>query len=81
MDARSDIFSFGSMLYEMVTGRKAFHGDSSASTISEILKSEPVPLNAGTPHDLEMIITHCLRKDPTRRYQHMGGMLGSRSRT
>ncbi len=71
VDARSDIFSFGSVLYEMVTGRRAFQGESSASIISEILKSEPLPLNAGIPHDLEIIIARCLRKDPARRVKHM----------
>jgi eukaryotic-like serine/threonine-protein kinase len=71
VDARSDIFSFGSVLYEMITGRRAFRGDSSAATISEILKSEPAQLNAGIPHDLAMIITRCLRKDPARRFQHL----------
>ena len=71
VDARSDIFSFGAVLYEMATGQRAFPGDNTASIISEILKSEPVPLNAGIPHDLETIIARCLRKDPARRFQHM----------
>ena len=74
VDARSDIFSFGSLLYEMVTGRRAFHGDSKMSTITAILRDEPKPLSqAGepVPHDLEKIITRCLRKDATRRFQHM----------
>jgi serine/threonine protein kinase len=75
VDGRSDIFSFGSMLYEMVTGRQAFHGDSKLSTLSAILKEEPKPLTAvlpDAPRDLEKIITRCLRKDPDRRFQHMG---------
>src|SRR5690348_6203797 len=49
IDARSDIFSFGSMLYEMVTGRQAFHGDSKMSTLSAILKEEPQPVSALIP--------------------------------
>ncbi len=72
VDARSDIFSFGSVLYELVTGRRAFQGNSVVSIVAEILKSEPTPLNAGIPHDLEMIISRCLRKDSARRYQHIG---------
>jgi serine/threonine protein kinase len=74
VDARSDIFSFGSLLYEMVTGRRAFQGDSKMSTITAILRDEPKPLSqAGesAPRDLEKIITRCLRKDLARRFQHM----------
>ena len=72
VDARSDIFSFGSVLYEMVTGRRAFQGDSNLSTLSAILNKEPAPCGAGIPQDLEKIIGRCLRKDPARRFQHMG---------
>jgi Tol biopolymer transport system component/tRNA A-37 threonylcarbamoyl transferase component Bud32 len=74
VDARSDIFSFGSVLYEMVTGRRAFHGDSKLSTLSAILKDDPKPVTSimpDVPRDLEKIISHCLRKDPERRFQHM----------
>jgi eukaryotic-like serine/threonine-protein kinase len=74
MDARSDIFSFGSVLYEMVTGRRAFHGDSKMSTLSAILKDEPKLVSSiaqDVPRDLERIISQCLRKDPDRRFQHM----------
>jgi Tol biopolymer transport system component/serine/threonine protein kinase len=77
LDARSDIFSFGSMLYEMVTGRRAFHGDSKISTLSAILKEEPKPVNSilpDVPRDLEKIIVRCLRKDPDRRYQTMADL-------
>ncbi len=71
VDARSDIFSFGSLLYEMATGRKAFQGESSVSTLSAILNQEPGPMNGGTPAELEKIIRRCLRKDPARRPQHI----------
>jgi eukaryotic-like serine/threonine-protein kinase len=74
IDPRSDIFSFGAVLYEMVTGRRAFQGDSKLSTLSAILKEEPVPLEADVPRDLEKIIVRCLRKDPGRRYQHAGDL-------
>jgi eukaryotic-like serine/threonine-protein kinase len=71
VDARSDIFSFGSMLQEMVTGQMAFRGDTKMSTLAAILSQEPAPLPSDVPHDLEKVITRCLRKDPARRYQHM----------
>jgi len=71
VDARSDIFSFGSVLYEMVTGRRAFRRDSPASTLAAILHLEPPPLPAEIPQELERVITRCLRKDPLRRFQHI----------
>jgi TolB-like protein/Tfp pilus assembly protein PilF/predicted Ser/Thr protein kinase len=71
VDARSDVFSFGSLLYEMVTGRRAFQENTKFSTLAAIIKQEPAPVAAETPHDLEKIITRCLRKDPDRRFQHM----------
>ena len=77
IDARSDIFSFGAMLYEMVTGRKAFHGDTRLSTLSAILRDDPKPMNdaaEAVPRDLQKIITRCLRKDPARRFQTMADL-------
>jgi serine/threonine protein kinase len=74
VDARSDIFSFGAVLYEMVTGKRAFSGDSKLSTLASVLHSEPVPLSQlgqGIPRDVERIIGRCLRKDPQRRWQSM----------
>jgi len=71
VDARTDIFSFGSLLYEMLTGRRAFHGDTKISTLAAIINLEPAPVAAETPHDLEKIVTRCLRKDRERRFQHM----------
>ena len=71
VDARSDIFSFGAVLYEMVTGRRAFAGDSTVGTLAAILHQEPAP-NERIPPELETIIGRCLRKDPNRRSQHMG---------
>jgi Tol biopolymer transport system component/predicted Ser/Thr protein kinase len=70
VDVRSDIFSFGSVLYEMVTGGRAFRGDSRLSTLSAILKEEPAPAPPEVPRDLDRIIVRCLRKDPARRFQH-----------
>ncbi len=77
VDGRSDIFSFGSVLYEMVTGRRAFHGDSKLSTLSAILREEPKPASEvveGLPRELERIITRCLRKNPERRFQTMADL-------
>ena len=71
VDSRSDIFSFGSVLYEMVTGRRAFQGDTKISTLAAIIEHEPAPLNSDLPENLKKVITRCLRKDPARRYQHM----------
>jgi serine/threonine protein kinase/Tol biopolymer transport system component len=74
VDPRSDIFSFGSVLYEMITGCRAFQGDSKLSTISAVLDKEPVPLSPDIPHDLEKTIMRCLRKDPARRWQTMSDL-------
>jgi eukaryotic-like serine/threonine-protein kinase len=74
LDARSDIFSFGSVLYEMLTGRRAFTGRSPVSTLSEVLKEEPRPADEvvlGLPRDLVRILHQCMRKDPARRFQHI----------
>ncbi|MBI1791301.1 MAG: protein kinase [Acidobacteria bacterium] len=77
VDARSDIFSFGSVLYEMVTGRHPFQGASKLATLSAILSKEPAPLLEilGTaPPELDQIVTRCLRKEPERRFQHMSDL-------
>jgi serine/threonine protein kinase/tetratricopeptide (TPR) repeat protein len=71
VDGRTDIFSFGCVLYEMVAGRRAFQAESTLSTLAAILHDEPVPLGGDTPHDLAMVVARCLRKDPARRFQHM----------
>ena len=67
VDARSDIFSFGSVLYEMVTGRRAFEGTNKISTLGAILHTEPKAtseISVGVPTELDKIIVRCLRKDP-----------------
>jgi len=74
VDARSDIFSFGSVLYEMVTGRRAFDGGSGISTLSAVLRDEvkPIPdIAPDVPLLFEQIIAMCLRKDPNARWQSM----------
>ncbi len=74
VDARSDIFSFGSLLYEMVTGERAFRGDSNMATLAAIINQEPAPLGVEVPQDLRKAITRCLRKDPSRRWQNMADL-------
>jgi eukaryotic-like serine/threonine-protein kinase len=72
VDTRSDIFAFGAMLYEMVTGRRAFTGSTTISTLAAIVRGEPEPASRiapEIPNELERIIGRCLRKDPARRYQ------------
>lgn len=68
LDGRSDIFSFGAVLYETLSGRRAFGGDSGMSVLTSILRDEPAPL-AGVPPDLERLVSRCLRKHPRDRYQ------------
>jgi Tol biopolymer transport system component/tRNA A-37 threonylcarbamoyl transferase component Bud32 len=71
---RSDIFSFGTLLYEMLTGQRAFRGDTPMSTLSSVLRDDPKPVTdvrVETPGELARIIARCLRKDPARRFQHM----------
>jgi eukaryotic-like serine/threonine-protein kinase len=74
VDARSDIFSFGSVLYEMATGRVPFQDQTKISTLAAILHKEPSAIReiaSDAPRDLEKIIARCLRKDLSRRFQHM----------
>jgi Tol biopolymer transport system component len=71
LDARSDLFSFGAILYEMLSGKRAFHGDTPADTMSSILKEEPPDLsetNRNVSPALERIVQHCLEKNPEARF-------------
>ena len=78
VDARSDIFSLGSVLYELVTGRAAFAGGTASDVIAEILKSEPPPpveLAPDLPYEVERILSKALRKDRETRYQSVRDLL------
>ena len=74
VDARSDIFSFGSLLYEMATGKRAFAGSSMAATLAAVLHKDPEPLPAHVPRELSGIVMRCLRKDPGQRFQSMADL-------
>jgi eukaryotic-like serine/threonine-protein kinase len=74
VDSRSDVFSFGSVLYEMATGQRAFAGGSKLSSLSAVLYKDPQPASqsvADVPPELDRIIGRCLKKDPDRRWQTM----------
>jgi eukaryotic-like serine/threonine-protein kinase len=93
LDPRSDIFSFGAILYEMLSGKRAFHGDTPADTMSSILKEDPPELNETNRNvspALERIVQHCLEKNPESRFhsasdiafdlEHLSGLSGSSAR-
>ncbi len=74
VDTRSDVFSFGAVLYEMVTGRRAFAGASTAETLAALVRDQPKPPSevvSGVPKELDRLVERCLRKEPDRRFQHM----------
>ena len=75
VDARTDIFALGCVLYEMTTGEKAFAGDSQASVIAAILAAQPAPissLRSATPAALDRVVRTCLARDPEDRWQNAG---------
>lgn len=77
LDFRSDIFSFGVVMYEMAAGTRAFPGDSQASVLAAVLRDDPRPISetrSDMPVELEQIISRCLRKDPARRVQTMADL-------
>ena len=76
-DPRSDLFSFGAILYEMISGKRAFHGETSADTMSAILKEETPELSEtarNVPPGLERIVRHCLEKVPSQRFHSAGDL-------
>src|SRR5207247_526641 len=79
IDARSDIFSFGVVLYEMLSGRHAFARNSSIETLSAVLRDEPAPLDVAS--NLAAIVTRCLRKLPADRFQTMSEVREAIGRT
>jgi serine/threonine-protein kinase len=75
LDARSDIFSFGAVLYELLSGTRAFVGTSPIAVLSAVLREEPQPIHA--PPALEHIVRRCLEKSQERRFQTMGELLAA----
>ncbi|HEY2866529.1 MAG TPA: protein kinase [Pyrinomonadaceae bacterium] len=78
IDSRTDIFSLGSVIYEMVAGRTPFAGGSMAETFANLINKDPRPMSelvAGTPDELQRIVSKMLRKDPDERYQTMKDLL------
>jgi serine/threonine-protein kinase len=72
IDARTDIFAFGAVVFEMATGKKCFEGQSAASTIAKILEHDPPPISSlqpMTPPALDRTVKRCLRKEPAKRWQ------------
>jgi serine/threonine protein kinase len=72
VDARTDLFAFGEILYEMATGKRAFDGTSQASLVAAILRGEPAPIAAvrpTTPRAIDRVVRKCLRKEPDERWQ------------
>ncbi len=71
VDARSDVFSFGSVLYEMLTGKRAFDAPSSTALLAAVMRDEPTPvseLKRDVPPEVRRIVSHCLKKSPSDRY-------------
>ena len=69
LDYRTDIFSLGAVLYEMLGGRRAFDRDTAVETMNAVIKDEPAPLETAIPATLEAIVGHCLEKNPRERFQ------------
>jgi len=78
VDHRSDIFSFGAILYEMLTGKRAFHGETEVDTMTAVLREEPASTHldeAAIPKHYQDVVLHCLEKDPDNRFQSLKDLI------
>ena len=71
LDSRSDVFSFGAVMYELLAGRKPFEGSSSLEVLEKVIHADPPPLGDDVPVSLRLLIEKALEKDPAERYQTM----------
>jgi len=74
-DSRSDVFSLGSVLYEMLTGKRAFEGQSNAALLAAVIRDDPKPVSAvrrDLPSEIQNVVARCLRKNPSERYASGG---------
>ena len=74
VDKRADIWAFGVVLYEMLTGKKPFVGEDVSTILAAVIQAEPRGMADGVPHSMQRLLKKCLEKDPRRRLRDIGDM-------